>query len=258
MPESPSVSPSAGRFVTETLTGYDGGRQVTVYVPPASPEAVVFAGDGQYFAQWGRLLESTGTPSTMIVGVHGLTDDMSRLNEYSPVFDEVRFKAHEEFFVGVVSQWVQSRFRVALPAQQSAVFGYSAGGELALALGLRHPEIYGTVISGSPGGGYKPEGTMPTSLPRVYLFGGTRERYFLDNATGWALALRQAGADVVMNEQDVSHGAEFLARAVPLHDGLGVWSTGRVARQVTTERPDSCSPLFVDWTLTLAKSTELH
>ncbi len=32
----------AGQFVTETLP-YDGGRQVTAYVPPASPEAVVFA-----------------------------------------------------------------------------------------------------------------------------------------------------------------------------------------------------------------------
>jgi enterochelin esterase-like enzyme len=224
MPESPTASPSSGRFVTDTLTGYDRGRQVTVYVPPASPEAIVFAGDGQYFAQWGRLLESSGTPSTMIVGVHGLTDDTSRLNEYSPVFDESRFKAHEEFFVGVVGQWVQSRFGVALPAEQSAVFGYSAGGELALALGLRHPETYGTVISGSPGGGYKPVGAMPTSLPRVYLFGGTRERFFLDNATRWALALRQAGADVAMNEQDVSHGAEFWREQFPY---MLAWAFGQ-------------------------------
>jgi len=38
-----------GRLVTETL-GYDGGRQVTAYVPPAPPQAVVFAGDGQVIA----------------------------------------------------------------------------------------------------------------------------------------------------------------------------------------------------------------
>ena len=34
---------SGEEFVTETL-GYDGGGQVTVYVPPDTPEAVVFAG----------------------------------------------------------------------------------------------------------------------------------------------------------------------------------------------------------------------
>jgi hypothetical protein len=37
---------AAGGLVTETFP-YDGGRPVTVYVPPAPPEAVVFAGDGQ-------------------------------------------------------------------------------------------------------------------------------------------------------------------------------------------------------------------
>jgi hypothetical protein len=35
-----------GELVTGWLD-YDGGRKVTVYVPPVAPEAVVFAGDGQ-------------------------------------------------------------------------------------------------------------------------------------------------------------------------------------------------------------------
>ena len=41
----------AGELVAETLE-YDGGRQVTVYLPPDPPEAVVFAGDGQLISQW--------------------------------------------------------------------------------------------------------------------------------------------------------------------------------------------------------------
>jgi hypothetical protein len=45
LPESPRADPAAGELVTETLH-YDGGRQVTVYVPPDPPRAVVFAGDG--------------------------------------------------------------------------------------------------------------------------------------------------------------------------------------------------------------------
>jgi hypothetical protein len=52
----------AGELVTETLD-YDGGRQVTVYVPPDPPEAVVFAGDGQLLSQWGVVLEAANTPS---------------------------------------------------------------------------------------------------------------------------------------------------------------------------------------------------
>ena len=141
----------AGELVTETLD-YDGGRQVTVYVPPGPPEAVVFAGDGQGISRWGGSLEAAGVPSTMIVGVHGLADEMPRLHEYSPVFDAERFAAHERFFVEDVGRWTRSRFGVALPAERTAVFGVSAGGELALALGLRHPDRYGAVLSGSPGG----------------------------------------------------------------------------------------------------------
>ena len=197
----------SGERVTETLSEYDGGRQVTVYVPANPPEAIVYVGDGQYFSRWGRVLEATTAPPTMMVGVHGLTDEMARLHEYSPVFDEVRFAAHEKFFVETVRRWVRSRFAVDLPPERTAVFGYSGGGELALALGLRHPDVYGAVISGSPGGGYQPSDEIPSSLPRVYLFAGTQEPFFLANATRWAAALRDAGADVVMNERDVPHGA---------------------------------------------------
>ncbi|MGP8009347.1 MAG: alpha/beta hydrolase [Acidimicrobiales bacterium] len=199
----------SGKFVTETLHEYDGGRQVTVYMPPDRPEAVIFAGDGQGFSKWGRLLETLDVPSTMIVGVHGLAEEMSRLHEYSPVFDAQRFATHEKFFVEDVPRWVTSRFEVGLPAQRTAVLGYSAGGELALALGLRHPDVYGAVFSGSPGGGFRPPDEMPSPIPRTYLFAGTQEPFFLENATRWAVALRDAGADVLMRERDVPHGARL-------------------------------------------------
>src|SRR6266852_6616644 len=102
----------------------------------------------------------------MIVGVPGLADEMLRLQEYSPVFDAERFAAHERFFVEDVGRWARLRFGIALPAERTAVFGVSAGGELALALGLRHPDVYGAVFCTSPGGGYKPPAIMPGPLPR--------------------------------------------------------------------------------------------
>ena len=204
-----------GTFVTETLHVYDGGRQVTVYLPPDPPETVIYAGDGQALSKWGPLLESVDGPATMIVGVHGLTEEMPRLYEYSPVFDPERFAAHEEFFVETVPRWVRTRFEFDLPTTRTAVFGYSAGGELALALGLRHPDVYGAVLSGSPGGGFKPPQEMPSSLPRTYLFAGTLEPFFLENAERWLVALRDAGGNVVLRERDVSHGAQHWRQEFP-------------------------------------------
>jgi enterochelin esterase-like enzyme len=217
-----ALSGAAGKLVTETFE-YDGGRRVTVYVPPDPPEAVVFAGDGQLIARWGGVLEAAGVPSTMIVGVHRPADEMLRLHEYSPGFDPERFAAHESFVVEEVRQWVWSRFGVAPPTDRTAVFGVSAGGELALAMGLRHPDVYGAVFCASPGGGYRPPDVMPSSIPRVYLVAGTLEPFFLENATRWAVALRDAGADVVMEERVGAHGDAFWREELPL---MAAWAFG--------------------------------
>jgi enterochelin esterase-like enzyme len=210
-------------LVTETFE-YDGGRQVTVYVPPNPPEAIVYAGDGQRLSKWGRLLEKAAVPSTMIVGVHGLADEMLRLHEYSPGFEPERFAAHEKFFVENVRRWTEARFGLALPAERTAVFGVSAGGELALALGLRHTDVYGAIFCASPGGGYRPPGVLPGSLPRAYLVAGTQEPFFLENARKWADALRESGADVVMNERTGTHGGAFWREEFPL---MVAWAFGR-------------------------------
>lgn len=218
----PLTDPIAGELVTETFD-YDGGRQVTVYVPPSPPEAIVFAGDGQMISQWGRLLETAGVPSTMIVGVHRVADETLRLHEYSPGFDPERFAAHERFFVEDVRAWVRSRFGVTLSAERTAVFGVSAGGELALALGLRHPDLYGAIFSASPGAGYQPPDVMPTPLPRAYLVAGTLEPFFLGNATRWATALRNAAAEVVMNERVAGHDDAMWREEFPL---MVAWAFG--------------------------------
>jgi enterochelin esterase-like enzyme len=221
--ESATVPSLAGKLVTETFE-YDGGRQVTVYVPPEPPQALVFAGDGQLISQWGGILEAAGVPPTMIVGVHRLADEMLRLHEYSPAFDPQQFAAHEKFFVDDVREWVRSRFGVALPKERTAVFGVLAGGELALAIGLRHPDLYGAIFCASPGGGYRPPAVMPSAIPRAYLVAGTLEPFFLKNATRWAVALRAAGADIVMSERVGSHGDAFWGEEFPL---MVAWAFGR-------------------------------
>lgn len=209
---------------------FDGGREVTAYLPSASPEAVVFAGDGQLIASWGGVLEAADLPPTMIVGAHRLEEETLRLHEYSPgestdafVFDPERFEAHERFFVEDVRRWVRSRFDVALPPDRTAVFGVSAGGELALAMGLRHPDVYGLVFCASPGAGFRPPAVMAAPLPRTYLVAGTEEPFFLENATRWADALRDGGADVVMTERAGSHGGAFWKEELPM---MVAWAFG--------------------------------
>lgn len=215
--QQPGGGPLAGELVTQVFA-YDDGRSVTVYVPPDPPELVVFAGDGQLIAGWGAQLEAAHAPPTMVVGVHRTdeVDETARLREYSPSFDQERFAAHEHFFVDDVSRWVRSRFDVALPAERTAVCGVSASGELALALGLRHPDVYGAVFCASPGGGYRPPAVLPSLLPRVYLVAGTGEPWFLENATRWADALHGAGADVTMTRRIGDHGGPFWAAEFPL------------------------------------------
>lgn len=104
----------------------------------------------------------------MIIGAHRPDDETLRIHEYSPggstaafAFDHERFAAHEKFFVEDVRRWARSRFDVDLAADRTAVFGVSASAELALAMGVRHPDIYGAVLCASPGGGYVLERGVP-------------------------------------------------------------------------------------------------
>jgi enterochelin esterase-like enzyme len=123
-----------------------------------------------------------------------------------------------------VRNWAQSRFEIVLPADRTAVFGVSAGGELALAMGLRHPDIYGAVFCASPGGGYRPSTVLPNLLPRTYLVAGTEEPFFLENATRWANALHDAGADVIFTRRIGAHGSAFWREEFPL---MVAWTFGR-------------------------------
>lgn len=218
------MSSLEGELVTEAFT-YDGGRQATAYVPPDRPDGVVYAADGGWHTPGlAEALEAAGSRSTMVVGVHGLDDDEGRLKEYVAAFGAERFDAYERFFVDDVRPWVQSELGVALPAARTAVWGASLGGELALAMGLRHPDIYGAIFCASPGGGFTPTGELPTSIPRTYLVGGKQEQWFLDNAIRWADALRDAGADVVIMEREGEHGGAFWRDEFPL---MVSWAFGR-------------------------------
>ena len=56
---------------------------------------------------------------------------------------------------------------------------------------------------------------MPSLLPRTYLVTGTLEPFFHENATRWATALREAGADVIMTVRVGTHGDPFWRQELP-------------------------------------------
>ena len=147
--------------------------------------------------------------------MHGQPDDDGRLHEYVLGFDDERFAAHETFFVDEVPRWLVDRFRVALPADRTAVWGASLGAELALAMALRHPQLFGVVLAASPGGGFRPPAALPAPLPRTYLLAGDDEPFFVDNATRWAEALAAAGAEVTMATRPGEHGGSFWYHELP-------------------------------------------
>ncbi len=184
----------------------------------------MFAADGAWhIARLSGVLERASAQSTMIVGVHGLPDDDGRLHEYVPGFDAERFAAHEKFFVHDVGRWVESRFGVALPADRTAVWGASLGGELALALGLRHPDVYGAVFSRRPA-----PATSRRRYCRVRFPASTSSRAGKSSSssptrTRWADALRNADADVALMQRDGEHGGAFWGEEFPL---MVAWAFG--------------------------------
>ena len=146
---------------------------------------------------------------------------MVRIKEYSPSFDEERFAAHEKFFVEDVRRWVGSSFGVALPAERTPCAAYrpAPSSHSRWGFGIGSLRI-GLLLS--PGGGYRPRSVMPSPLPRAYLTAGTREPFFLVNATRWADALRAAGAAVMMTERVGERWRLVLAGRVPADGGLGL------------------------------------
>lgn len=80
---------------------------------------------------------------------------------------------------------------------------------LALAMGLRHPSIYGAVLYASPGAGYWSSHPLPGQLPRTLPRRRNRKPFLLTNATRWADALHEPGGDVAVPERAGSHSDAF-------------------------------------------------
>lgn len=203
-----------GKLLNETFP-FDNSRQVTIFVPTRPVEVVIYCGDGQLLPLWGADLEADNLPSTMIVGVHCLADETLRLHEYSAKFDPPRFKRHEDFVVKDLRRWVNSKFTLNLNREHTVAYGVSASAEFALAMGVRHPDLFGAIFSASPGAGYRPAYEMTDSMPPTYLVAGSQEPFFLENAARWADAIRKSGQRVLLEERDAGHDDAMWRAELP-------------------------------------------
>ena len=179
-------------------------RPLQVYLPPGYDRRdrapVLYATDSRTSADLIEPLIASGRiPPIISVGVPfgPDLDGDRRAQEYLPGFHPERFEAHRRFFVEEVPAWVESELGAARERRSRAVFGVSNGAAFAAAMGVRHPEHFGTVIAFSlaiiPG----PPAWHPCEAPRHYLCAGTLEEGFYRGTQQWAERALASGSDVV-------------------------------------------------------------
>ena len=211
-------------------------RDLTIYLPPNhDPNAktpVVYLADGQSVSRMATLIEPLivdGTvPPVMLVGVHSAhsspPEDL-RGQEYLIGFNEQRFAAHESFFVNEVRAWAEQNLGAATQREQRAVFGLSNGAAFAIAMGIRHPDLYGNVLAFSFAWEKSAKSPMweHSMAPRHYLLAGRLEEGFHRVTKAWAATLERLGVEHVFHDRVAGHDHTMWEEEFPAAVG---WAFG--------------------------------
>jgi enterochelin esterase-like enzyme len=129
-------------------------RPISVYTPPGyradgQPNALLVLFDGDSYLNeetrapttLNNLIAAARIPATVAVLVSNVTD--RRLKDLVPNPEFADFMALE------LIPWVRGHYNVTTDPARTAVGGFSAGGLAAAYMGLRHPEVFGNVLSQS-------------------------------------------------------------------------------------------------------------
>ncbi|MEO8315420.1 MAG: alpha/beta hydrolase-fold protein [Pseudomonadota bacterium] len=215
-------------------------RLVSVYLPPGSdtrPLPVLYLADGQDTAPFAAIVDSliaSGKIARMaIVGVHAgsYTGDPSkpfdlrlddRSREYLSNVDPAQFERHMNFFVEELMPWAEKAFGISSERRNRAAMGYSNGGAFVAALGIRHPQLFATVLPFSPAMPLSFESELPVDsslMPRFLFSGGELESVFLTTARANAAWLKARGVDtslkVYWSGHDTLQWQQALADYLP-------------------------------------------
>jgi enterochelin esterase-like enzyme len=177
----------------------DESRMVSVYLPRHLGEIafVVYMSDGDAVESYARVLEpfidSGELPCIAIVGTHSgvyrgeleLNRDDIRRNvralEYVPSLDPNRFSQHEMFFTQEVISWAEEQYSLPSSVDSRVVFGFSNGGSFAATMGIRHPDLFGSVIACAIAGDRYDLSSYPKLTNQFFLVTGTWDTRFHSN-----------------------------------------------------------------------------
>ncbi len=185
-------------------------RTVSVYLPSPSRkiELVVYMSDGDATEGYAHILEplmdSGELPPIALIGTHSgvyrgdieLSRDDTRRNvralEYVPSLDPSRFQQHETFFTQEVLSWAETKYPLPTSAESRVVFGFSNGGSFSATMGIRHPELYGSVIACAIAGDRYDLSKSPKLSNEFFLVTGTWDTRFHSNVEYLHKTLKRA------------------------------------------------------------------
>jgi enterochelin esterase-like enzyme len=185
-------------------------RTVSVYLPSSNRkiEYVVYMSDGDATDGYAHILEPTmeddELPPIALIGTHSgvyrgeveLSRDDTRRNvralEYVPSLDPSRFQQHETFFTQEVLSWAEKKYPLPTSTESRVVFGFSNGGSFSATMGIRHPELYGSVIACAIAGDRYDLSKSPRLSNEFFLVTGTWDTRFHSNVEYLCKALKKA------------------------------------------------------------------
>jgi enterochelin esterase family protein len=150
-------TPPAGRVEELRIDSavYGRARRVWVYTPPGYSQTAFTAYDLLVAFDGAEYLDEMRLPAMLdallaerragpFVAV--LIDNASSAERLADLANHARFS---DFLAGELVNWVRGRWRVTRDPRRTIVTGSSAGGLAAAHAALRHPEVFGNVLSQS-------------------------------------------------------------------------------------------------------------
>jgi len=220
----------------ERLPLGDSTRRVTLYSLKERGEPndiVVYCSDGQNagaFAQ--QFFNAFAAECFWFIGVD--CSNEHRNAEYVFGRDDSSFGVHESFFINTVVDWATKVIGIRHARDQSAVFGYSCGGAFAVSIGIRHPDVYGTIfafsIAGRPITNFDAQPESHLSDVAFYFRGGSREpkgmRSYMKRLEKW---LRSGGVQV--SNGTLAGGHEFALWSNALNESISLAYKRRITNK---------------------------
>ncbi len=248
-PQAPAAAPPAkilqGRihFMTLNSKFLEESRAIAIYTPPnldpMKKYPALYMSDGDMQSGYPNMIEplilSGALPPFILVEIWAAGSDLGRSQEYLLGWPNAGsdFLKHESFVLKEVIPYVEQNFPASSDPKDRIVTGLSSGAAWASAIGLRHPDIFPTVIgqslvwgadsshtgdlgmalrnpsqssfTQSTGSGDLLRDLQNNTITRFYLSAGTLEPKFYEATLRFAAAARSAGHDVQLETTVSGH-----------------------------------------------------